>query len=71
MISFVNFARIASICVVFHFVHCMVTLFTKLLAKFEFPARISNKTRLNCYVQPVWIFVRSSDSHNEFSYYQF
>ena len=48
MISFVNFARIASICVVFHFgTHCMVTFFTKLLAKFEFPARISNKTCLN------------------------
>ena len=47
MISFVNFARIASICVDFHLVHCMVTFFNKTLAKFEFPARISNKTCLN------------------------
>ena len=31
----------------FILVHCMVTFFTKLLAKFEFPARISNKTCLN------------------------
>ena len=47
MISFVNFARIASICVVFHFGTLHGYFFTKLLAKFEFPVRISNKTCLN------------------------
>ena len=31
----------------FVLVHCMVIFFTKLLAKFEFPPRISNKTCLN------------------------
>ena len=41
MISFVNFARIASICVGFGL------LSPRLLAKVEFPARISNKTCLN------------------------
>ena len=48
MITFVNFARIASICVGFdlgtlhgYFFHL------RLLAKFEFPARISDKTCLN------------------------
>ena len=47
MVSFVNFARIASICVGFHLgtLHCL--LFSiRLLAKFEFPTRISNKTCL-------------------------
>ena len=27
IISFANFARIASICVGFHLVHCMITIF--------------------------------------------
>ena len=36
----------------------MATFFTKtLLAKFEFPARISNKTRLN--LQVLWKIVQS------------
>ena len=45
MVSFVNFARIASICVGFHFGTLRGYFFSLgLLAKFEFPARISNKT---------------------------
>ena len=44
MVSFVNFARIASICVVFHLGTLQGCFF---LAKFEFPARISSKTCLN------------------------
>ena len=42
MIYFVNFARIAIICVGFD----LGTLHGYFLAKFEFPARISNKTCL-------------------------
>ena len=47
MISFVNFTRIASICVGFDLgtLHGYFFL-PSLLAKFEFPARISNKTCL-------------------------
>ena len=47
MISFVNFARIASICVGFDLgtLHGYFFLL-RLLTKFEFPARISNKTCL-------------------------
>ena len=47
MISFVNFARIASICVGFDLgtLHGLLSS-PRLLAKFEFPARISNKTCL-------------------------
>ena len=30
-------------------IHCVVTFSLRLLAKFEFPARISNKTCLNLY----------------------
>ena len=48
MISFVNFARIASICVGFHLCTLHGYFFSPtLLAKFEFPAGISNKTCLN------------------------
>ena len=48
MISFVNFARIASICVGFDLGTLHGYFFSqRLLAKFEFPARISNKTCLN------------------------
>ena len=48
MVSFVNFARIASICVGFHLGTLHGDFFSlRLLAKFEFPARISNKTCLN------------------------
>ena len=48
MISFVNFARIASMCVGFHLGTLHGYLFSQRpLAKFEFPARISNKTCLN------------------------
>ena len=48
MISFVNFSMIASICVGFHIGYIAGLLFSlRLLAKFEFPARISNKTCLN------------------------
>ena len=54
MVSFVNFARIASICVGFllgtlhgYFFH------QKLLAKSEFPAPISNKTYLNVLIKSV------------------
>ena len=48
MISFVNFARTASICVGFHLGTLHDYLFSlRLLAKFELPARISNKTCLN------------------------
>ena len=50
MISFVNFARIASICVGFHLGTLHGYLFSqRLLAKFEFPARISNKTCLKLH----------------------
>ena len=34
---------------VFILVHCMVNFFTKTLAKFEFPARRSNKTCLKAF----------------------
>ena len=47
MVSFVNFAGMASICVGFILVHCRVTFSLRLLAKFEFPARISNEPCLN------------------------
>ena len=48
MISFVNFARIASNCVGFVLGTLHGYFFSpRLLAKFEFPARISNKTCLN------------------------
>ena len=48
MISFVNFARIASICVGFDLGTLHGYFFQpRLLAKFEFPARMSNKTCLN------------------------
>ena len=53
---FVNFERIASICVGFILVHCMATFFK---AKFEFPAQISNKTSYkNCLnLQVLWKIV--------------
>ena len=48
MVSFVNFARIASLCVGFHLGTLHGYIFSlRLLAKFEFPARISSKTCLN------------------------
>ena len=48
MISFVNFARIASLGVGFHLGTLHGYFFSiRLLAKFEFPARTSNKTCLN------------------------
>ena len=49
MISFVNFARIASICIGFGLgtLHCY--FFHRLLAKFEFPARMSIKVVLISY----------------------
>ena len=51
MVSFVTFARIASICVSFHLgtLHCYFFPLG-LLAKFEFPARISNETCLKVYL---------------------
>ena len=49
MVSFVKFARIASISVSFHLGTLPGYFFSlRLLAKFEFPARISNKTCLKC-----------------------
>ena len=48
MVSFVNFARIASICIGFHLGTLHGYFFSeRLLAKFEFPARIVSKTCLN------------------------
>ena len=48
MVSFVNFARIAVTCVGFHLGTLHGYFFSqRLLAKFEFPTRISNKTCLN------------------------
>ena len=56
MVSFVNFARIASICVGFYLGTFHGYFFSlRLLAKFEFPARISNKTCLN--LQVLWKIV--------------
>ena len=50
MISFVNFARIASICMDFNPGTLHGYFFPpRLLAKFEFLARISNKTCLNFF----------------------
>ena len=50
MVSFGNYARIASICVGFHFGTLHGYFFSlRLLANFEFPARISNKTCLNIF----------------------
>ena len=47
-----------------------VTLFLiGLLTIIDFDLNVFLK-HFTCYVQ-VWIFVRSSDSYNEFSYYQF
>ena len=46
MVSFGKFARIASLCVGY-LGPLYGTLFTKTLAKFEFPARTSNKICLN------------------------
>ena len=50
MVSFGNFARIASICVGFHLGTLHGHFFTKTLAKFEFLTLTSNNTCLNiCY----------------------
>ena len=50
IISFANFARIASICAGFHLGTLHDYFFSlRLLAKFEFPARILNKTGLKLY----------------------
>ena len=50
MVSFVNFGRIASICVGFRIGTLHGYFFSpRLLAKFELPARISNKTCLKLY----------------------
>ena len=48
MVSFVNFAKIAILGVRFHLGTLPGYFFSpRLLAKFEFPARMSNKTCLN------------------------
>ena len=48
MVSFINFAKIASICVGFHLGTLHGYFFVlRVLTKFEFPPRISNKTCLN------------------------
>ena len=51
-VSFGNFARIANLCAGFHLVHLhyMVSFSLKLLAKFEFPLRSSNKTCIDIFV---------------------
>ena len=51
-VGFGNFARIASLCAGFHLVHLhyMVSFSLKLLAKFEFPPRSSNKTCIDIFV---------------------
>ena len=47
MISFVNFAKIAKhVCGFSSWYIAWLAFSLRLLAKFEFPARISNKTRL-------------------------
>ena len=59
IISFANFARIASICVGYHLGTLHGYFFSlRLLAKFEFPARMSNKTCLNL----LYRFVRVRES---------
>ena len=49
MVSFVNFARIASICMGFYLNWYIAWLLfsPRLLAKFEFPPQISNKACLD------------------------
>ena len=47
MVSFVNFAMIASMCGFSSWYIAWLPFSLRLLAKFEFPARISNKTCLN------------------------
>ena len=64
MVSFVNFARIASICGFSSWYIAWLLFLLRHLAKFEFPARIPNKTCLNiCFNLSAQMFMVKTVSH--------